>query len=204
MKKRTLLRSSILIVLAVFLIVGGNAKAFNQLTLYLPIVVDGTEESPSPTTPPPSTTEPPPATTEPPPPTTEPPPPTTEPPPPTTEPPPPTTQPPPIPSGNIVIRNIFYDGVVNSNEPDEYVEIRNDDTNPIQMQNWTLYDVANHTFTFPTYAMQPGEVCRIYTNENHPESCGFNYGNGSAIWNNSGDTATLRDGNGTLIDDYSY
>ena len=147
---------------------------------------------------------PPPATTEPPPPTTEPPPPTTEPPPPTTEPPPPTTQPPPIPSGNIVIRDIFYDGVVNSNEPDEYVEIRNDDTNPIQMQNWTLYDVANHTFTFPSYVMQPGEVCRIYTNENHPEWCGFNYGNGSAIWNNSGDTATLKNSIGTLIDEFTY
>jgi predicted ATPase with chaperone activity len=52
--------------------------------------------------------------------------------------------------------------------------------------------------------MQPGDVCRIYTNENHPEWCGFNYGSGSAIWNNSGDTATLKDGNGTLIDEYGY
>ena len=26
----------------------------------------------------------------------------------------------------------------------------------------------------------------------------------AAIWNNNGDTVTLRDGNGTLIDDYSY
>jgi hypothetical protein len=52
--------------------------------------------------------------------------------------------------------------------------------------------------------MEPGKVCRIYTNENHPEWCGFNYGSGSAIWNNGGDTAYLRDGNGTLIDDYSY
>ena len=103
-----------------------------------------------------------------------------------------------------MIRDIFYDGVVSSNEPDEYVEIRNDDTVGIQLHNWTLNDIANHTFTFPSYVMQPGEVCRIYTNENHPEWCGFNYGNGSAIWNNTGDTAALKDGNGTLIDEYSY
>ena len=204
MKKRTLLRSSILIVLAVLVIVGGNAKAFNQLTLYLPVVIDGTSESPSPTTPPPSTTEPPPPTTEPPPPTTEPPPPTTEPPPPTTEPPPPTTQPPPVVTGDIRITNIFYDGVVSSSEPDEYVEIRNYDSVPIQLQNWTLRDVANHIFTFPNHVMQPDDVCRIYTNENHPESCGFNYGSGSAIWNNSGDTATLRNSNGDFVDDFSY
>ncbi len=40
--------------------------------------------------------------------------------------------------------------------------------------------------------------------ENHPEWCGFSYGSGSAIWNNTGDTATLRDSNGSLIDDYNY
>ena len=197
MKRRTLLRSSILIIFAFLLIVGGNAKAFNQLTLYLPIVVDGTAESPSPTTPPPSTTEPPP-------PTTEPPPPTTEPPPPTTEPPPPTTQPPPGTTGNVVIIDIFYDGVVGTSEPDEYVEIRNDDTFSIQLQNWKLSDAANHVFTFPSFVMEPGKVCRIYTNENHPEWCGFNYGSGSAIWNNTGDTATLRNSVGILIDEYSY
>jgi hypothetical protein len=210
MKKRTLVRSSILIVLAILLVVGGNAKAFNQLTLYLPLVIDGTSESPSSTTPPPSTTEPPspttppPSTTEPPIPTTEPPPATTEPPPATTEPPPPTTQPPPVTTGDIRITNIFYDGVVSTSEPDEYVEIRNYDSVPIQLQNWTLRDIADHIFTFPNYVMQPDEVCRIYTNEVHPESCGFSYGSGSAIWNNGGDTAYLRNGNGTLIDEYSY
>ena len=87
MKKRNILRSIILVVVIVLLVVGGNASAINQLTIYLPLVVNGTAETPSPTTPPPSTTEPPPATTEPPPSTTEPPPATTEPPPATTEPP---------------------------------------------------------------------------------------------------------------------
>ena len=49
--------------------------------------------------------------------------------------------------------------------------------------------------------MLPGQVCRIYTNEYHPECCGFNYGSGSAIWNNTGDCAYLRDGQSTLIDE---
>jgi hypothetical protein len=52
--------------------------------------------------------------------------------------------------------------------------------------------------------MGPGKVGRVYTNEYHPEWCGFNYGSGSAIWNNTGDTAYLRDDVGTLIDQYSY
>jgi phosphatidylserine/phosphatidylglycerophosphate/cardiolipin synthase-like enzyme len=114
----------------------------------------------------------------------------------------PTSDPPS--TGTVVITDIFYDGVEGSQEPDEYVEIRNDDSVAIQLQNWTLRDEANHAFTFPSYLMQPGQTCRIYTNENHPEWCGFSYGSGSAIWNNSGDCADLRDSSGSTIDTYSY
>jgi hypothetical protein len=117
---------------------------------------------------------------------------------------PPTATPPPATTGNIVIIKIFYDGVQGPQEPDEHVDIRNDDTRSIQLANWTLRDVANHVFTFPSFVMVPRQVCRIYTNEIHPEWCGFSYGSGSAIWNNSGDTAYLRDSGGSLIDTYSY
>ena len=86
----------------------------------------------------------------------------------------------------------------------KYVEIRNADTVAIQLANWTLSDAANHVFTFPSFQIQPNQTCRVYTNENHPEWCGFNYGSGSAIWNNTGDTATLRDGEGAVVDVYTY
>jgi hypothetical protein len=59
-------------------------------------------------------------------------------------------------------------------------------------------------FTFPFHLIQPGRVCRIYTNEDHPEWCGFNYGSSSAIWNNGGDCAELRDMTGTTVDTYCY
>ncbi len=94
-------------------------------------------------------------------------------------------------TGDVVIIDIFVDGA-GSSEPDEYVEIRNDDTSSIQLQGWTLRDEANHVFTFPSFVMAPDQVCRVYTNENHPTWCSFNYGSGSAIWNNSGDCAYLR------------
>ena len=83
-----------------------------------------------------------------------------------------------------------------TSEPDELMAI--------QLANWTLSDAANHVFTFPSFQIQPGQTCRVYTNENHPEWCGFNYGSGSAIWNNGGDTATLRNGEGTVVDVYTY
>jgi competence protein ComEC len=113
----------------------------------------------------------------------------------------PTSTPPVI--GNIVITNIFYDGAGNL-EPDEYVEIRNNESYPIHLEGWTLSDIANHVYTFPNFTIQPGQVCRIYTNEYHPEWCGFDYGFGSAIWNNTGDCAYLRDFQTILIDEYCY
>jgi hypothetical protein len=112
------------------------------------------------------------------------------------------TSPPPT-TGNMNIFNIFADGA-GSSEPDEHVDLRNDDNVPIQLAGWTLRDIANHVFTFPSYVIQPGEVCRVYTNEFHPEWCGFNYGSGSAIWNNPGDCAYLRNNQGQDIDTYCY
>ncbi len=106
-------------------------------------------------------------------------------------------------TGNVVITYIFYNGA-GQYEPDEYVEIRNDDNFPIQLSGWTLRDMANHNYTFPSYVFQLGQICRIYTNENHPEWCGFNYGSTTAIWNNTGDCGYLRDSANTLIDQYCY
>ena len=61
------------------------------------------------------------------------------------------------------------DRVKVKNLKDEYVEFRNNDNRAIQLQGWTLRDEANHTFAFPSHVMQPGQVCRVYTNEYHPE-----------------------------------
>jgi hypothetical protein len=114
------------------------------------------------------------------------------------------TQPPIVISGNIQITTIFFNGVVSSYEPDEYVEIKNFDTRSIQVEGWTLRDIAEHVYTFPNFVMSPNQTCRIYTNQKHPEFCSFNYGSGQAIWNNTGDTAYLKDSAGHLIDEYSY
>lgn len=107
-------------------------------------------------------------------------------------------------TSKMIIIKILYNGS-GEKEPDEYVEIRNDDTQPIQLQHWTFRDKADHVFYFPEYVMQPGQVCRVYTDEIHPDTCGFSFGfNGSAIWNNDSDCAYLRDANKNPIAEYCY
>lgn len=100
---------------------------------------------------------------------------------------------------SISIANIFYDGS-GDKEPDEYIVIRNDSDGAVQLQGWRLHDEANHIFRFPEFLIQPGQECRIYTNEIHTDTCGFSFGEtGSAVWNNSGDCVTLLDAQGNEV-----
>jgi hypothetical protein len=91
-----------------------------------------------------------------------------------------------------------------ADQPDEYVEIRNADSQAVQLNGWTLRNARHQVFTFPDYLMQPGQVCRVYTNEKHAEWCGFNWGSASEVWEYANDCAYLRDGLGTLVDDFCY
>jgi hypothetical protein len=57
-------------------------------------------------------------------------------------------------------------------------------------------------FHFPVgFVMQPGQVCRVYTDEVHPEWCGLSFGyRKSGVWNNSApDAAVLFDGDGAVV-----
>ena len=106
----------------------------------------------------------------------------------------------------IRITTIFFDGLEPVAEGDEYVEFRNDGANPADLSGWLLISlVGDQRFTFPAgVAITPGQTCRVYTDEFHPEWCGLSFESGVAIWRNSGDEAELRDASGAVIDRYVY
>lgn len=135
--------------------------------------------------------------------------PTTRPPTNTAPPPPPPTdtqapQPtaPPAP-GRVAITGIFANGA-GSSEADEWVAITNQGGSAVDLAGWRLVDDANHTFPFPGFGIQPGQTCRVYTNEDHPEWCGFNQHSNQGIWNNGGDCAHLYDASGTEVSTRCY
>jgi len=88
---------------------------------------------------------------------------------------------------------------VEEGEADEYVEIKNIGEVVQNLEGWTLSDEAEHTYIFPSYDLEPEESIKIHTNMGT-----FSYETGTAIWNNSGDTAYLKDGSGALVDSYNY
>jgi phosphatidylserine/phosphatidylglycerophosphate/cardiolipin synthase-like enzyme len=93
------------------------------------------------------------------------------------------------------------------NPPDtlsEYVQIQNTGGATLNMTNWTLSDVAGHTYTFPAFTLAAGASVKIWTNGGTNDSANLYWGRAQAVWNNTGDTAFLRNAQGELVDQYSY
>jgi endonuclease YncB( thermonuclease family) len=118
------------------------------------------------------------------------------------------TEPPaeaPATPGDVRITYIYYDGQVPRVESDEYAVVKNTGGSAVNLAGWRLNaDDPGQDFWFPDFALQPEQECRVYTNEYHPESCGFSFGKGSAIWNNKGDCGHLYDASGAEVSTYCY
>ena len=106
----------------------------------------------------------------------------------------------------VQITGMRRDGAINPNEPDEYVEITNQGTVAQDLTGWHLDSergaASGQVFHFPSgLVMQPGQVCRVYTDEVHPEWCGLSFGyRKSGVWSNSEpDAAVLFDGDGAVV-----
>lgn len=82
----------------------------------------------------------------------------------------------------------------------EWVDIRNTGTQAQELTAWTLTDEAGHTYRFPTaFTLEVGESVRIHSGSGEDTGHDLYWGSGRAIWNNDGDTATLKDATGSII-----
>ncbi|MEZ4524067.1 MAG: lamin tail domain-containing protein [Thermomicrobiales bacterium] len=111
---------------------------------------------------------------------------------------------PTVTEGGVAITGIDFDPAVGRDGDGETVTIVNVGEGPVDMTGWSLSDIAEHIYIFPNFVLQPGAavVVHICAGENTPEI--LFWGRCSAIWNNEGDTAYLRDATGRGISTYSY
>ncbi|MEO8084706.1 MAG: thermonuclease family protein, partial [Ardenticatenales bacterium] len=97
----------------------------------------------------------------------------------------------------VAISTIFFDGRASRPESDEYAAIKNNGTTVVNLQGWRLNaDDPGQDFTFPSFELQPGQTCRVYTNERQPDDCGGTFGSGQARWANDGECGHLFDAGG--------
>lgn len=113
-----------------------------------------------------------------------------------------------LPRTPLRIATLFYDGAVPMTEADEYIEVENVTDAAVPLAGWTIVSArgTDQVFAFPAAAaIRPGQRCRVYTDEDHPDQpCSFRWGSDQGIWNNSGDKAELRDPSGALVDHRCY
>jgi hypothetical protein len=76
---------------------------------------------------------------------------------------------------------------------------------PIELTGWTVKDEHGWTYTFPSFILEPGAKVQVRT------GCGSNTSqelywckDGTAVWNNGGDTVFLFNPAGNLVTEYSY
>ena len=86
----------------------------------------------------------------------------------------------------------------------ELVIIRNETAAAVTLTGWTLRDAANHVFTFPSFVLQGGSDVNVWTRRGANDTANLFWGRRSAVWNNTGDTAMLRDQHGTEVAKYVY
>jgi hypothetical protein len=113
----------------------------------------------------------------------------------------------PVPVGPAVaITHVHARGEVRRVQSDEYVEVTNRGPRAQDVSGWRLEaGDERQSFAFePGTVLAAGQAVRVYTNELHPESGGFSFGIGRAIWRDAGDTARLFDAHGALVSELGY
>ncbi|MET7808681.1 lamin tail domain-containing protein [Micromonospora chersina] len=110
----------------------------------------------------------------------------------------------------VMITKVYYnspgsDTGSNTSLNAEYVQLTNKRSTSINLKYWTLRDKANHVYKFTTnWYLKAGASVVIHTGKGTNTSSNLYWGSGAYIWNNTGDTAYLRNSAGTGIDSCSW
>lgn len=110
----------------------------------------------------------------------------------------------------IQIHEIYYnspgpDTGSNSSLNAEWVQLHNMSSSRISLTHWTLHDGGQkHTFTFGTYTIDAHGYVKIHTGMGGRTQTNRYWNLSWYVWNNTGDTATLKDAHGNVIDRCSY
>jgi micrococcal nuclease len=107
--------------------------------------------------------------------------------------------------GEVVIDALRFDadGDDNLNLNDEWVRIANRGSSAVDLTGWVLKDTsATHRYSFPQgFSLEPDGRVTVRTGCGTDSATVLHWCNqGSAVWNNSGDTAFLLDPSGNIVD----
>ncbi|KAB1188479.1 MULTISPECIES: lamin tail domain-containing protein [Haloferax] len=93
----------------------------------------------------------------------------------------------------------------NDNLNGEYVTFRNDGDEALDLSGWTVSDAVGPTYTFADGTeLDAGGTLTLHTGSGTDTADDVYWGRSSAVWNNGGDTVTVRDAAGRDVLSYTY
>jgi competence protein ComEC len=105
-------------------------------------------------------------------------------------------------TGQLAIRTVHADaaGTEADNLNDEYVVFENTGGSSLDIGGWTVADAAGHSYTVPAgVTVAPGATITLHTGSGTDTDTDLYWGSDQPVWNNGGDTVTVRDDDGTVV-----
>lgn len=87
---------------------------------------------------------------------------------------------------------------------DEYVTLTNTGDTDIDLSGWTISDTADHTYEFGDVTIPPGASLTLHTGTGAATATDVYWGASTPVWNNGGDTATVRNETGATAAQTAY
>jgi endonuclease YncB( thermonuclease family) len=110
-------------------------------------------------------------------------------------------------SGSLVVASVHEDarGNDHDNLNDEYIVFENTGSGSLSIGGWSVSDEADHTYYVPSgTSLDAGERVTLYTGSGADGGGELYWGSDSAVWNNDGDTITVRDDSGSVVLEHEY
>ncbi|MBU7021113.1 MAG: lamin tail domain-containing protein [Theionarchaea archaeon] len=107
----------------------------------------------------------------------------------------------------VVICQVQFDpeGDDNADLNKEWVKVCNNSDTDVDLSGWTLENDVGGLFEFPQgFVIKAGSFVFVYTGSGTNSDVALYWGSPVERWNNSGDTAVLRDAEGNVMDEYEW
>jgi micrococcal nuclease len=104
----------------------------------------------------------------------------------------------------VVAVNADAEGNDNENLNEEYVTLANRGNETLDLSGWTVTDEAGKTYTFGNVTLEPDALVTLHSGSGEDTATDVYWGQSSAVWNNGGDTVTVRDPAGDVVAERSY
>ncbi|GAA0215772.1 lamin tail domain-containing protein [Halobaculum roseum] len=105
-------------------------------------------------------------------------------------------------SGALVLAEVHADaeGDDRENLNDEYVVFENTGDSTLDLSGWTVADSADHVYTVPEgTTLAPGAQITLHTGSGSDTDTDLYWGASAPVWNNGGDTVTVRTEDETIV-----